>query len=133
MNSKLDSRVDFRHTSLTKTNRVQPRICCNPLDSRISVRRLAIRNLVERLWEGSRLIRPDEKQDSGTAESQVNTLVAARLPIVFEFSSRCRLDKPAFIMLSDKTTGGTAKTVSNTLADTVLIKTGSRNGDLGDL
>ena len=36
-----------------------------------------------------------------------------------------------FILLSDETTGQEPlETVSNTLADTVLIKTGSGNGDL---
>ena len=68
----------------------------------------------------------------GTAESQVNTLVAARLPMIFRV---LRPDTNStyqhFTMLSVKTTGlEPLETVSNSLADTVLIKTGSGNGDL---
>ena len=68
----------------------------------------------------------------GTAESQVNTLVAARLPMIFRV---LRPDTNStyqhFTMLSVETTGlEPLETVSNSLADTVLIKTGSGNGDL---
>ena len=68
----------------------------------------------------------------GTAESQVNTLVAARLPMVFRVLwPDADSTNQHFIMLSVETTGQEPlETVSNSLADTVLIKTGSGNGDL---
>jgi hypothetical protein len=68
----------------------------------------------------------------GTAESQVNTLAAARFPMVFRVSRpTTNSTSQRFTVLSiEAAQHQPLETVSNSLADTLLIKTGSGNGDL---
>lgn len=111
---------------------MKPRFLYKSLIEQHSVRRLATLYSVERRWAGDRLICPRIRDSNGKTTRKLTSLFLSVCPRNIErlgLIPNSTIQR--FTVLSIETTGQESfETLSNSLADTVLIKTGSGNGNL---